>query len=361
MMHDDGQHVEGLEDADVVLVGVSRTSKTPTSIYLANRGIRTANVPLVPGIPLPHQLENLKKPLVVSLHATPERLIQVRQNRLLSMGRSRTTTTYIDRQAVADEVAFARRLSAKFNWAQLDVTRRSIEETAAADHESCSPTGSGSGLRNDLPRMTIWRGKDPLILASQSRARQMLPRQRRHCLLKPFRPTSMSGAVQQASGLTAPGDIAALLAREKALFVSVAKSWHVWSSAPIRRWRCRQHGCSASRPAGRRPRSNCVTLAGRSHAAALRRLRWRATARYCSPSFQIARMTMRQLERRGDTRPIWMKPGEAVTTSVGAYQLEGLGCICSNASKATISPFWVCRLLPLARIPARSERVCSTV
>ncbi len=107
MMHDDGQHVEGLEEADVVLVGVSRTSKTPTSIYLANRGIRTANVPLVPGIPLPHQLESLKKPLVVSLH-------------------------YIDRQAVTDEVAHARRLSAKFNWSQLDVTRRSIEETAAA-------------------------------------------------------------------------------------------------------------------------------------------------------------------------------------------------------------------------------------
>jgi regulator of PEP synthase PpsR (kinase-PPPase family) len=131
MIHDDGQHVEGLEEADVVLVGVSRTSKTPTSIYLANRGIRTANVPLVPGIPLPHQLETLKKPLVVSLHATPERLIQVRQNRLLTMG-DKDNDTYIDRQAVTDEVAFARRLSAKFNWALLDVTRRSIEETAAA-------------------------------------------------------------------------------------------------------------------------------------------------------------------------------------------------------------------------------------
>jgi hypothetical protein len=131
MIHDDGQHVEGLEEADVVLVGVSRTSKTPTSIYLANRGVRTANVPLVPGIPLPQQLETLKKPLVVSLHATPERLIQVRQNRLLSMG-DRDNDTYIDRQAVTDEVAFARRLSAKFNWALIDVTRRSIEETAAA-------------------------------------------------------------------------------------------------------------------------------------------------------------------------------------------------------------------------------------
>src|SRR3982075_435628 len=131
MMHDDGQHVEGLEDADVILVGVSRTSKTPTSIYLANRGIRTANVPLVPGIAIPHQLQTLTKPLVVSLHATPERLIQVRQNRLLSMG-DRDNDTYIDRQAVTDEVAFARRLSARFNWALLDVTRRSIEETAAA-------------------------------------------------------------------------------------------------------------------------------------------------------------------------------------------------------------------------------------
>ena len=132
MIHDDGQHVEGLEEADVVLVGVSRTSKTPTSIYLANRGIRTANVPLVPGIPIPHQLETLKKPLVVSLHATPERLIQVRQNRLLSMGAGSEGDDYVDRQVVADEVAFARRLSAKFDWAQLDVTRRSIEETAAA-------------------------------------------------------------------------------------------------------------------------------------------------------------------------------------------------------------------------------------
>jgi [pyruvate, water dikinase]-phosphate phosphotransferase / [pyruvate, water dikinase] kinase len=132
MMHDDGQHVEGLEEADVVLVGVSRTSKTPTSIYLANRGVRTANVPLVPGIPIPRQLETLKKPLVVSLHATPERLIQVRQNRLLGMGSRIDNDSYIDRQTVTEEVTFARKLSAKYNWALLDVTRRSIEETAAA-------------------------------------------------------------------------------------------------------------------------------------------------------------------------------------------------------------------------------------
>ena len=132
LAHDDGQSSWAYDQADVILVGVSRTSKTPTSIYLANRGVRTANVPLVPGIPLPHQLETLKKPLVVSLHATPERLIQVRQNRLLSMGSDTPNDEYIDRQSVTDEVAYARKLSAKFSWAQLDVTRRSIEETAAA-------------------------------------------------------------------------------------------------------------------------------------------------------------------------------------------------------------------------------------
>src|SRR3569833_85097 len=119
MMHDDGQHVEGLEEADVVLVGVSRTSKTPTSIYLAKRGIRTANVPLVPGIPIPPQLETLTKPLVVSLHASPERLVQVRQNRLLSMGANAGNDIYTDRQSVADEVSFAKRLSARHGWVQL--------------------------------------------------------------------------------------------------------------------------------------------------------------------------------------------------------------------------------------------------
>ena len=132
MMHDDGQHVDGLEEADVVLVGVSRTSKTPTSIYLANRGVRTANVPLVPGIPIPPQLEKLVKPLVVSLHATPERLIQIRQNRLLSLGADSGNEDYIDRQSVTEEVTYARKLSAKYGWALLEVTRRSIEETAAA-------------------------------------------------------------------------------------------------------------------------------------------------------------------------------------------------------------------------------------
>jgi [pyruvate, water dikinase]-phosphate phosphotransferase / [pyruvate, water dikinase] kinase len=132
MLHDDGQHNDGLEDADVVLVGVSRTSKTPTSIYLANRGVKTANVPLVPGVPLPPQLEELSQPLVVGLYASPERIVQIRQNRLLGLKAEQDADQYIDRQAVAEEVAFSRKLCGKHNWPSIDVTRRSIEETAAA-------------------------------------------------------------------------------------------------------------------------------------------------------------------------------------------------------------------------------------
>jgi regulator of PEP synthase PpsR (kinase-PPPase family) len=132
MLHDDGQHVEDLEDAEVVLVGVSRTSKTPTSIYLANRGVKTANIPLVPGIAVPTQVERLAKPLVVGLFASPERIVQIRQNRLLGLKAHREDDQYIDRQAVAEEIAFSRRLCAANNWPLIDVTRRSIEETAAA-------------------------------------------------------------------------------------------------------------------------------------------------------------------------------------------------------------------------------------
>jgi regulator of PEP synthase PpsR (kinase-PPPase family) len=132
MMHDDGQQTDDLEEADVVLVGVSRTSKTPTSIYLANRGVKTANVPLVPGVSLSPSVERLSRPLVVGLFATPERIVQIRQNRLLGLKVEREDDQYIDRQAVAEEISASRRLCAKHNWPLIDVTRRSIEETAAA-------------------------------------------------------------------------------------------------------------------------------------------------------------------------------------------------------------------------------------
>src|SRR5437660_3925968 len=101
MLHDDGQHIEGLEEADVVLIGISRTSKTPTSIYLANRGVKTGNVPLVPGMAVPPALEALRDPLVVGLYASPERIVQIRQNRLLGLKVQRDDDPYVDREAVA--------------------------------------------------------------------------------------------------------------------------------------------------------------------------------------------------------------------------------------------------------------------
>ena len=132
MLHDDGQHTEDLEGADVVLIGISRTSKTPTSIYLANRGVKTANVPLVPGVPVPPRLESLHHPLVVGLTASPERIVQIRQNRILGLKAEHDAEQYVDRQAVADEILFSRKLCSRHNWPIIDVTRRSIEETATA-------------------------------------------------------------------------------------------------------------------------------------------------------------------------------------------------------------------------------------
>jgi len=132
MMHDDGQLAQDLEQSDVILVGVSRTSKTPTSIYLANRGIKTANIPLVPGIAPPPQLETVSKPLVVGLYASPERIVQIRQNRLLALNASQTDSDYIDRERVSQEIAASKKLCAKHGWPSIDVSRRSIEETAAA-------------------------------------------------------------------------------------------------------------------------------------------------------------------------------------------------------------------------------------
>ena len=131
MISDDGQLPENLEHADIILVGVSRTSKTPTSIYLANRGYKTANVPLVPHVPLPSALAYVRHPLIVGLVASADRIVQIRQNRLLSLNAD-GQTQYVDRAAVAEEIAASRRLFAEHGWQTIDVSRRSIEETAAA-------------------------------------------------------------------------------------------------------------------------------------------------------------------------------------------------------------------------------------
>jgi hypothetical protein len=132
MEHDDGQLPSDIEDADVVLIGISRTSKTPTSIYLANRGIKTANIPVVLGVPLPESLAGAKKPLIVGLIASAERISQVRQNRLLGTTAGFDSQTYIDRATISEELAYARQICTRHNWPMIDVSRRSIEETAAA-------------------------------------------------------------------------------------------------------------------------------------------------------------------------------------------------------------------------------------
>jgi regulator of PEP synthase PpsR (kinase-PPPase family) len=131
LAHDDGQSTHDLEEADVILVGPSRTSKTPTCVYLANRGIKAANIPFVPGMALPPELFAATRPLVVGLTNDPERLIQVRRNRL-SMLHQDERTDYTDVESVREEVATARRLFTERQWPVIDVSRRSIEETAAA-------------------------------------------------------------------------------------------------------------------------------------------------------------------------------------------------------------------------------------
>ena len=131
MTHDDGQATWNLEEADVVLLGVSRTSKTPTCIYLANRGIKAANIPIVMGVDLPQEIFELKSPLVVGLNNDARNLLQVRRNRLRMLNEG-NETNYVDPEAIAEEVTVAKRLFTQQGWPVIDISRRSIEETAAA-------------------------------------------------------------------------------------------------------------------------------------------------------------------------------------------------------------------------------------
>jgi hypothetical protein len=131
LSHDDGQGVSNLREADVVLVGVSRTSKTPTCVYLANRGVKAANFPLVPGVAIPDALLARPAPLVVALKISPDRLVQIRRQRLLSLNEN-ADSVYADEDAVREEVTQANRLFVRMNWPTIDVSRRSVEETAAA-------------------------------------------------------------------------------------------------------------------------------------------------------------------------------------------------------------------------------------
>lgn len=131
MAHDDGQLGDDLAQADVVLAGVSRTSKTPTCVYLANRGLKAANIPIVLGTPQIAALENLRGPLIVGLTTSADLLVDIRRNRLRSLNQPQDGL-YTDPEKVAEEIRFARRFFSRHGWPVIDVTRRSVEETAAA-------------------------------------------------------------------------------------------------------------------------------------------------------------------------------------------------------------------------------------
>ncbi|NVJ99780.1 MAG: kinase/pyrophosphorylase [Alphaproteobacteria bacterium] len=131
MAHDDGVLVQDLPQADIVLVGVSRSSKTPTSIYLANKGYKTINVPFVPGCPMPRELDEIKNKFVIGLTTSAERLVAIRTNRLRSINED-TEGDYTDMSHILDEIKECRKYCAQRGWPTIDVTRRSIEETAAA-------------------------------------------------------------------------------------------------------------------------------------------------------------------------------------------------------------------------------------
>ena len=132
--HDDGQALDGLDNADIVLVGVSRTSKTPTSIYLANRGFKTGNIPLVPNVNIDDSYFSYIKPLYIGLTESPKRLLETRRNRLLEDGQDESAyrdNLYLNEDAIDDEIKAARKLFSSHGWPVIDVTKRSIEETAS--------------------------------------------------------------------------------------------------------------------------------------------------------------------------------------------------------------------------------------
>jgi len=130
LAHDDGQNTKNLDEADVIFVGVSRSSKSPTSIYLANKGIKCANVPFVKNRDLPKELYNLKKPLIIGLVVDLERLLEIRKSRLVSMN-DINNENYVNYEEVYDETAEAKKIFRRNSWPIIDVTKRSIEETAA--------------------------------------------------------------------------------------------------------------------------------------------------------------------------------------------------------------------------------------
>ena len=277
MLHDDGQHADDLEEADVVLVGVSRTSKTPTSIYLANRGVKTANVPLVPGMPVPPQLEALAQPLVVGPDREPgAHRADPPEPAARPAAPQHDDDQYVDRQAVAEEIAFSRKLCGKHNWPIIDVTRRSIEETAAAvmallAERRRQPVGVSDAAvarRATAGARLAERGAPGAAGGGRHSDRDRAGRYRR------ARDRARAGAGDAGDGGGAAG------AREGAV------RWRQacragWCSAPTRRWRSATRRFSKPRRPRRRRASSSRRCAARPMRC-IRRSRWCATARCCS-------------------------------------------------------------------------------
>jgi hypothetical protein len=156
MAHDDGRLPDDLNEADIILLGISRTSKTPTSIYLAQRGYKTANVPLVPSLPFPEEIAGDHRAFVVCLIASPDRIAEVRRNRALLLA-DRDLDDYVDRSRIASEITYSRKLCSRHGWPIIDVTRRSVEETAATiirlmqDREAGLADANGNGNGTEEP------------------------------------------------------------------------------------------------------------------------------------------------------------------------------------------------------------------
>ena len=293
----------------------------------------------------------MTRPLVVGLYASPERIVQIRQNRLLGLKAHHDEDQYIDRKAVAEEVAFSRKLCAKHNWPSIDVTRRSIEETAAAVLE---PAGRAAPAAGGVSG----HGALACRPAAGARLEEREPAVR-CCKARAFRSRSLAAdiderGIEAKAGLADPGAVAALLAREKAACRVGATCRAGWCSVPTRRWRSGS-AASPSRPIARPRASSSRRLRGQTHElhSAV------AVVRDGEPVFEhcaVARLTMRAFSD-GFLEVYLDAAGDAVTASVGAYQVEGVGIQLFERIEGDHFTILGLPLLPLLRFPA-ARRAC---
>ena len=357
LAHDDGQAQPGLAEADVVLVGVSRSSKTPTCFYLANRGIKAANVPLVPNLPEPPGLETVECP-VIGLTLEAEALIEIRRHRLrlIAAGNAagiarQNSTEYVDEDAVKAELLWARRLCNRRGWPVIDVTRRSIEETAAtvlqlmdAWHERRRKDAAGEDLM-------LQRPGPRLVLASASASRRALLTAAG--LTFEVRPADIDEAAVKRDALVrghgGRGRRRCCLAELKAAAVArqepdalvigadqILVCDGVWFDKPadVAAAREQLRALARSQPCAWSPRWSAIAgMPGVWHHVAVPRLAMRDFSDAFLDDYLAAE-------------------GDAVISTVGAYRLEGRGIQLFERSRASTPPFLACRAAA-ACVPAQ--------